>query len=565
MQDFDVVVVGGGISGIYCAWRLITTDFRPKSRRQQDGRQPPDSAQFLKLCRLAQRRGGRLRVALFELDNRIGGRLLSVIPPDMPHIRCELGGMRYTTAQPYIRSLVETELNLKTREFAVDRSENIAYLRQDFLRKSDLQDPKKIPYHLTTAEKDRQSFSPGALLTTAIEQVIPGATTTSGKGLEKLLRGYKLEGKRLYEHGFWNILARSISAEAYRFIFDTSGYDTIGLNWNAVNTILLNFRDFGKTVDYRAVTDGYEAVPHSLHNKFLGNDGKVFLKHRLQSLTKQPDGRVMLKFNPAAEDTREVCADHVILAMPRRSLELLDQNCDLFHHPNPEIRKRMRRDIRSVTPVPLFKMFVCYPGPWWRAAGVSKGQSVTDLPLRQCYYWGVEGDQALANSRNRNAVMLATYDDSRYVRFWAALRHIQDKRDKLREYSVRHWQAVRAMDRSPADEREKWNKHLASVAMTKEIHRQLQEMHGLKFVPEYFSAVYKNWGGDPFGGGVNFWKIGSNSFEVIPRMLQPNPRLNVYVCGEAYSNNQGWVEGALETAEMVLKEKFGLAKPTWVP
>lgn len=556
MKDYDVVVVGGGISGIYCAWRLLTADLSPpKTRRRRRGSDP-----LLKLRRLAEkRRDGRLKVALFEWSDRIGGRLLSVIPPHMPHVRCELGGMRFTTAQPYIQSLVETKLELKTREFAVGQDENIAYLRQNFLRSAELKDPKKIPYHLTTAEKDRQNFSPGALLATAIEQLIPGATTTAGKDLEKLLRDCKLDDKPLYEHGFWNLLARSISAEAYRFIFDTSGYDTIGLNWNAVNTILLNFRDFGKTIEYRAVVDGYEAVPRRLYEEFKKAGGEVFLEHRLRSVNRHSDsGGIILKFNPGLK-APEIHTPNLILAMPRRSLELLDRKCNFFHHPDSEIQDQLRSDIRSVTPVPLFKMFVCYPGPWWRAVGVSKGQSVTDLPLRQCYYWAVEGEQPEADARNRRAVMLATYDDSRYVRFWAALRLRRDE-DKLSGYmQERRYPGV------SDDEQKKWNDHLASKAMTEEIDRQLREMHGLKFVPNYFSAVYKNWGGDPFGGGVNFWKIGPNSFEVIPRMLQPNPSLNAYVCGEAYSNNQGWVEGALETAEMVLQEKLGLTKPPWVP
>jgi len=552
MKDFDVVVVGGGISGVYCAWRLITADLRsPKSSRRRRARADP----LLKLRRLAQaRRDGRLKVALFEWSDRIGGRLLSVIPPGMPHVRCELGGMRFTTAQPLIQSLVETKLEMRTRAFEVDCPDNIAYFRQKSLRVKELSDPDKIPYHLTPAEKDRQGFGPGALLRTAVEQLVPGATTTSGKDLEDLLKKCKLDGKHLYEHGFWNLLVRSISSEAYRFIFDSSGYDTIGLNWNAVNTILLNFRDFGKTIEYRAVVDGYEAVPRRLVEEFKAAGGEVFTEHRLRSLTKQADSdEIILRFNPGQEKSART--HHVILAMPRKSLELLDRKCDLFQHPDAETQDQIRSDIRSVTPVRLFKMFVCYPGPWWRAAGVSKGQSVTDLPLRQCYYWAVEGEQPEADAGNRKAVLLATYDDSRYVRFWAALR-VGDKLPGYRE-GARH----------PVSEEEqkKWNDHLASEPMTAEIDRQLREMHGLKFVPKYFSAVYMNWGGEPFGGGVNFWKIGSDSFAIIPRMLHPNPSLNVYVCGEAYSNNQGWVEGALETAEDVLQKHLGLSKPDWVP
>src|ERR1700730_14318131 len=96
---FDVAIVGAGISGIYCAWRL-------KQAR-------PD-----------------WKIALFETSERIGGRLLSVTPPGMPHIRCELGGMRFTTAQPLIQALVETKLGLKARNFDVGNADNIAYLRR---------------------------------------------------------------------------------------------------------------------------------------------------------------------------------------------------------------------------------------------------------------------------------------------------------------------------------------------------------------------------------------------------------------------------------------------------
>src|SRR5262249_7833838 len=151
--------------------------------------------------------------------------------------------------------------------------------------------------------------------------------------------------------------------------------------------------------------------------------------------------------------------------------------------------------------------------------------------------------------------MLATYDDSRYVRFWAALKKKGDD-DTVPGYTD-------GDTSTPPAEQAKWNQYLASPAMANEIDRQLREMHGLKFAPAYYSAVYKNWGVNPYGGGVNFWKIGVKSWEVMEEMIQPNPRIRVYVCGEAYSNSQGWVEGALETAEEVLR-RIGLDKPDWV-
>lgn len=72
--------------------------------------------------------------------------------------------------------------------------------------------------------------------------------------------------------------------------------------------------------------------------------------------------------------------------------------------------------------------------------------------------------------------------------------------------------------------------------------------------PELASA---DWGDDPFGGGWNSWNIGINSPRVKHRIIQPFDDRPLYICGEAYSDAQGWVEGALQTADMLLAN-FGL-------
>ena len=46
-------------------------------------------------------------------------------------------------------------------------------------------------------------------------------------------------------------------------------------------------------------------------------------------------------------------------------------------------------------------------------------------------------------------------------------------------------------------------------------------------------------------------------------MPQPDPAVPLYVCGESYSHDQGWAEGALDTAEQVVR-KLGLDAPAWL-
>ena len=58
--------------------------------------------------------------------------------------------------------------------------------------------------------------------------------------------------------------------------------------------------------------------------------------------------------------------------------------------------------------------------------------------------------------------------------------------------------------------------------------------------------------GASYGGGWNLWNIGVVSPEVMEKIVQPDLSQPLYICGDAYSNWAGWVEGALETADMVL-------------
>jgi monoamine oxidase len=100
-------------------------------------------------------------------------------------------------------------------------------------------------------------------------------------------------------------------------------------------------------------------------------------------------------------------------------------------------------------------------------------------------------------------------------------------------------------------------------------HYQLRQMHAIEyFIPRPYTAIFKDWRKDPFGGGWHFWNVDVRPWEVIKRMRRPSEDHHVYICGEAYSNNQGWVEGALSSAELLLEDEalaFKLRRPDWLP
>jgi monoamine oxidase len=112
--------------------------------------------------------------------------------------------------------------------------------------------------------------------------------------------------------------------------------------------------------------------------------------------------------------------------------------------------------------------------------------------------------------------------------------------------------------------RKNWDDHVAPAAMVEEMHRQLVEFHGLRYAPEPFEAAFMDWSDDPYGGGVHLWNEGYRSWVVLEEMTKPVKDFPCYVCGEAWSTNQTWVEGALQTSEIVLQQHFKLPPPSWV-
>jgi monoamine oxidase len=521
----DVAIAGGGVSGVYAAYRL-------------QGADPTRSPILRQLA--AARPDGRIRVAVYERSARIGGRLLSVRAPGMPGLVCELGGMRYLSTHALVRGLVERELGLRTRDFVVERPENLVFLRGVRRRSRDLGRASGLPYNLTWAERETP---PGNLLGYAVDQFLPGLTKLHGDALVQRLRRATLDGVPLWRHGFWNLIARSLSHEAYVLARDVSGYDCLALNWNAVDTVP-ECLDFVPGVTYRAFENGYEEVPLLLAEKFRQLGGTV---HHGTTLTAfdtatLPDGStgVALVLRGASGEAERVLARSLILAMPRRSIELLEPTGAVLGPANTDVRALLR----SAAPAALFKLFLCYASPWWEAAGVSRGRSLTDLPLRQVYYWGSDP------STGHAAILI--YDDMGNADFWAG----------LRDEDADPYPSPPGPETGPA--LPGWDRYAAPRAMVEEAHRQLVELHGLRHAPAPYAAAFMDWADDPFGGGVHFWNIHVKSWELIPRIAQPKPALPVYICGEAYSDTQTWVEGALQTAELVLQKHFALPPPAWL-
>jgi hypothetical protein len=69
----------------------------------------------------------------------------------------------------------------------------------------------------------------------------------------------------------------------------------------------------------------------------------------------------------------------------------------------------------------------------------------------------------------------------------------------------------------------------------------------------------RDWSRDPYGAACHTWRPGARSWEVLDRLKAfalPGAKAdekNVHICGEAYSDYHGFIEGALRTSDDVLE------------
>lgn len=90
----------------------------------------------------------------------------------------------------------------------------------------------------------------------------------------------------------------------------------------------------------------------------------------------------------------------------------------------------------------------------------------------------------------------------------------------------------------------KKDKLMKETKIKDKIQKELNRLFGGRVPqPTYFKVHY-------WTVGAHHWKPNCDSRKVASLVL--NPSKNIYVCGEAFSNKQAWVEGALETSELII-------------
>ena len=512
-METDVAIVGGGVTGCYCAYRLA-------------------------------RSNPSLRVCLFEQSKRIGGRLWSVGTSDPGGLTLELGGMVFTDTQKNVFNLVKEELKLCYEE--VEYLAGYQYLRGKSLQYSDYQCASKVPYQLEMREKLK---TPGEILIQAMNDIAPklknqwplntGNPDHGPADTVTYLRQESYGGRFLYQWGFWNILSQVVSNEAYDMLLKSLGSSSTFRNANAFDAIWTILQEIAHEKVFR-LTNGFEELPHELFRR-SADVVKLHQNKRLLELSSTFNSMILHMVNSEGEKFK-VKAGSVILAIPRYSLDEIRIDESISFGEDYETSRE------SVMRVFASKLFLAFDEPWWDNSQYGPGNlspnqiaiAHTDLPMRSCHYFG-------SSENAKKSVIMASYADGVAASFWSGLIN-----QEFCEIFATDW-----LDKPKA--------HLcASKQMVDSARQQLQAMHRDIEVPTPTGAAFIDWSKYPHSTAWHAWKPYVKSWEMVRMARQPNRELPVFVCGEAFAQPHGWVESAINTAEVILEEHYGLPRPKWV-
>lgn len=514
----DVLVAGGGVAGLYCAWRLGQT--RP--------------------------------VVLMELADRWGGRMETAV---MDRFIAEYGPMRFEASlQPKFASLVKT-LGLELVPFAGPSAGQIAFPKYDLTSDELMQDGRE-PSSIQLLRRGLLLIM-GQKLTPADrygeqnphKEWLNGLTETNYQDIRRDATVPGSPSVKLWEVGFWNALSTAgvLSHQALMKIRDTGTfYHMIPDNLNAAEWTIWWLR---------ALTDAGASM-----STIAGGTGRItkeMLKKMPENVRCMP-GTELLALAPAGDvvacryrgGTEPLRARHVILALPQAPLKLLDA-------PFPDA---IRADLDAVNGFPMIKVFFVTKTPWWKPETPPQTRA-NRMPTREVHYYRRRGTPDDGHG------MALIYSDRPATEYWKIYvkkpvhdrAEIDGNPELLRETA--RWLAAEAHAAVQAASGVAAGQAPPALVLHEEA---LQRFSGLSIDDiaadiEQSAVTYgiRDWARAPYGAANHSWVPGVKSWEVIERMrafpLRGSTASNVHICGEAYSSYSGFIEGALRSADLALE------------
>lgn len=274
--------------------------------------------------------------------------------------------------------------------------------------------------------------------------------------------------------------------------FSYSYYSEI-MVFNAYNSIKTLKNDLGEHNQFYILKGGLSTIINCIANDFLtkSNASTICLSMQVQSWKYDTHNKMfeVTILNLNDYTKIKVITRNLILATDGKSIKRWKPQLKL-------LEPKILDVFNHITSQPLLRVYIIYESKWFK----NYGKIVTDGLIK--YFIPVDYNLGL---------VMVSYTDGDYVR--KMLKEIENGTQKQAIYES-----------------------LKEIFPNDKIEKNPQFLRN-----EYWET------------GASYWNKGADSKKMSEFMLKPSKNHNLYICGDSFSENQAWTDGAISTAQKISK------------
>ena len=496
-QEFDIIIIGAGVTGAYLSNRL-SNQFPEK------------------------------KILILEKNEYIGGRLISVkhkknLIQNPFEIADEHGGMRFfPIIHPSVNKIINL-LNLETVIVPYVNDTNLFYTRNTSFKNNSIFPETDKLYILKEYEKNQD-------VRLLVERNILNVLQKFGVNIHNLLKYKKILYNNTeitslnFKHEITNGLI-PISRDNWKRFLDITGYSNIfekntQFLCACIEEISLSNKTNTDSEKQHFVKNGYQQIPIKLLNNFnkisfsdleTNNvvSNNLFINNsNFHKFKKTHNNKVSVYVSDVNTNKKfNLTTQNLYICTPKDSINNIEGFDNNFNY-------LIKQNIKEL---PLFKIFLKYNNNWWNSIGFYNGRSTTDLQFGQLWFY------------NNNTLM--TYAVSDQAEYWSSLIPYNNQFDFI-----------------PIN-----NQTNNMINILIDMYKQFFKNYNIVIpLPDEISWSY-------YSNGASLWQSGNfekSTNEIIKNLTYINK--NVCYLNNDVSLNQGWVEGCFEIVDDFIKEKYNM-------
>ncbi|WP_378179205.1 oleate hydratase [Aquimarina sp. SS2-1] len=569
-DDVDIAIIGAGISGLYCAYRLI------------------NDAKY----------SGK-KIAIYERLNRTGGRLQSDLIPirgnhkvsdkneitsfyDHIHIdlvKEEQGGMRFNYNMDELMTL-NAALNICDEIVpfpmsSTDDTNRFCIRGHSFSLAEANAGGNIIWSQLYDLAPEEVGLSPVQIITNAYHRILEAndiilEEDQTPEYWQKFRLHFKWNGIPMNEWQLWGLLRdMGYSEECIEMLTNTIGFAGPFKSLPNAGDAWQILADFPKDPTYYTFKYGFSTLPDAIKKELEGKVD-IYLSTNIDSIhgeendfimhiTETPKGQNSRPNVPCGEH-KKVKAKQIISAIAATGFKSLYSKSPALYTTNKnQDGMKLWKSIHGVLGMNLMKINFYFREAWWYTGSTGRpniefGPNFTDLPINSIYpFYSVEDLEvdskkgAVSIISGEEPAALTLYCDFNHTNFWKGLQNVGPKFTSPLQEKYNNMESPTVF--------------AASQAVVAEARKQMGLLFGVTNIPEPIFTSYRLWNGeDDFEHAYHQWQLNVNDKETIEYLSNPLP--GFYMCNEAISDMQGWVNGSLRSCNLALdKISKGTIKP----